>query len=145
MAQIQSVDLCYTERNAEIAIFTLCFLEHTPSSSFRCHLTADKPFSCGGSSWPRWAFRTTLEASLTARKIHLILRSALERQDLLADPSKQCFEEPCPHSLIISLVLLIVTSQKSTPQGAFVPFIIVLLTQPFPAYYYSSYKASSCK
>lgn len=102
MAQIQSVDLCYIERNAGIAIFTLCFLEHTPSSSSRCHLTADKQSSCGGSSWPRWAFRTTLEASLTARKIHLILRSASERQDLLADPSKQCFEEPRPHRYRLS-------------------------------------------
>lgn len=94
MAQIQSVDLCCIERNARIAIFTVYFLAHPPFSSSGCHLTADKQSSSGASSWSTWAFRDTLEASLTARKINLIPRNASKRQDFLADPSKQCFEEP---------------------------------------------------
>lgn len=117
MAQIQSVDLCYIQGNAGTAIFTVCFLAHLPSSSYRCFLTADKQSACGGFSQYGWAFRNRPEASLTAGKINLVPgRSERPDRSCLLVPQSSVLKYRAQQrgggALITRLVLLLVTVRK---------------------------------
>lgn len=117
MAQIQIVDLCYIQGNAGTAIFTVFFLAHLPSSSYRCFLTADKQSVCGGFSQYGWAFRNRPEASLTAGKINLVPgRSERPDRSCLLVPQSSVLKYRAQQrggdSLITRLVLLLVTVRK---------------------------------
>lgn len=123
MAQIQIVDLCYIQGNAGTAIFTVFFLAHLTSSSYRCFLAADKQSVCGGFSQYGWAFRNRPEASLTAGKINLVPgRSERPGRSCLLVP--QSSEVSCPtergglsnYKASSSLSYC----QKISPQGVFV-------------------------
>lgn len=137
MAQIQSVDLCYIQGNAGTAIFTVRFLAHLPSSSYRCFLTADKQSACGGFSQYGWAFRNRPEASLTAGKINLVPgRSKRPDRSCLLVPQSSVLKYRAQqrggggsnYKASSSLSYC----QKISPQGVFVLFIFVLFRNPFP-------------